>query len=498
MTRISRRPAVDLLPFAERFDREHGPFATEADRVITFIEAYCILGSGADAGRPMRLRDWQRDLVRRIFAARDGRRRFRIAYIGMPRKNGKSTLAAALALYALVLDEPGGQVYSAAGDRAQAAIVHNTARKMAAAHPELAALIKPFQRVLENVETGSIYRVLSSDAPLQHGLSPSFVVFDEVFVQPDRRLWDALSLATGAWRQPLIVAITTAGWDRDSLAYQLYEHGRDGDDPTFYFRWFTAPAELAYDDPEAWRAANPALGDFLHLADFESAIRTTPESEFARFRLNTWTATATAWLPAGAWDACADPDMEVLEDEPIVVGFDGSFSGDSTALVACTVEAPHRLWVLEAWEKPPDVSTWRVPILEVEDRIEAICGEYNVIEVACDPFRWQASMARLENAGCPIVEYRTGSRGQMGPATVDFYEAVVNGALVHDGDARLARHVRNTAVRYDALGPRIQKDTRDSPRKIDLAVCAVVALDRARFRAAELAKPAPQTFAAWA
>lgn len=131
-------------------------------------------------------------------------------------------------------------------------------------------------------------------------------------------------------------------------------------------------------------------------------------------------------------------------------------------------------------------------------RSSGLCLEHNVVEVDFDPFRWQASMARLEERGVPIVEYRTSLRTLMGPATVDFYEAVMNEGLVHDGDERLARHVRNTNVKLDHLGPKIQKETKDSARKIDLAVCAVVALDRARKVAIQMAVPAATPLVAWA
>lgn len=495
MTRIPKAAADEPETFAERFEARHGPFATEADRVIAFVEAHCRLSTGEWSGQPLRLRPWQRELVRGIFAAGpDGRRRHRIAYVGLPRKNGKSTVGAALALYGLLLGPEGSQVYSVAGDRVQAGIVFSAAKRMVATDPELKSMVKTFQRAMEHPERGSTYRVLSSDAPLQHGLSPTLVIFDEVWVQPDRELWDAMRLGMGAWPEPLLIAITTAGYRKDSLAYELFEHGRrveagEADDETFYFRWYASGGD--WRDPDAWKASNPAFGDFLQADDFASVIRTTPESEFRRFRLNEWVATQLAALPAGAWEACARPDIEIPDGAEIVLGHDPSYSRDATALIACTTTEPHHLAVIDVWEQPPDDRAWRVPINDVIEAIRQSCRLFQVRELAFDPPHWLDIARSLEAEGLDtlVVEWATNQPARMSPAWMAFRDAVLDRRLTHDGDPRLARHVRNLVLREDRFGPRPTRD-RNAPRSyIDAGIASIIAYDRAIVLPAEEREP---------
>jgi phage terminase large subunit-like protein len=189
-----------------------------------------------------------------------------------------------------------------------------------------------------------------------------------------------------------------------------------------------------------------------------------------------------AWLPPGAWAACRD-DRPIPDRAEVVLGFDGSFSNDSTALVAVELgDRPH-LDVAACWERPPHADeAWRVPILDVEDAIRQACRRWQVREIVCDPFRWARSFQVLEDDGLPVVEFPQ-SPARMVPATQRFYEAVVNKTLTHSGDERLARHVGNCVLKVDSRGQRLAKDTKNSPRKIDLAVAAVMAADRAAQRA---------------
>ena len=180
----------------------------------------------------------------------------------------------------------------------------------------------------------------------------------------------------------------------------------------------------------------------------------------------------------------------------MIVGFDGSFSGDSTALVGVTVEDTPRAWLIKAWEKQPtDTDDWRVDIGEVEATIVETCRDYNVLEVVCDPFRWQRSMQELDAIGIPIVEYNSSSPSRMVPATAKTYDAVMSQRLTHDHNPTLARHLNNCVIKTDRLGPRITKEHRSSPRKIDAAVAFVMAFDRATWvREQEPVVPVPQFF----
>ncbi|MEU5424021.1 terminase large subunit [Streptomyces olivoreticuli] len=475
--------------------------------VTDFIETLCSVTKDTYAGpsgSPLLLRPWQHQLLGHLFARRkDGRRRHRVALIGEPRKNGKSGLGAGMALDGL-FDGMGAEVYSCAGDKEQARIVFGDARRMVENNPDLSSAIKTYRDALEVVETGSVYRCLSAEAFTKEGLSPTRVIFDELHVQPNPDLWNVMALAAGARLDPLLIGITTAGvksdsTGRDSICYQLFQYGQkiaagEENDPSFFMAWWGAPDEADHRSPETWRLANPAFGDLIDPEDFEAAVRRTPEAEFRTKRLNQWVNASAAWLPAGAWEACRGEETAVPDGAEVTLGFDGSFNGDSTALVVVSCgEVPH-VDVVEAWEKPQLAGQeWTVPILEVEDAIRAACRRWHVREIVCDPYRWGRTYQVLEDEGLPVVEFPQ-SPARMIPATSRFYEAVMNRSLTHSGDPRLARHLANCVIRTDSRGSRLSKDARNSPRKIDLAISAVMAHERA---CQEPERPPEPQFFSW-
>lgn len=453
----------------------------------------CIITKDGFAGRtgaPLELRPWQRTLLRHLFARRpDGRRRHRLALIGMPRKNGKSALGSGLALDGLLFDGRGAEVYSAAAEKEQARIVFGDTKKMIEASPDLADVCRPMKDVIEVPSTGSIYRVLSAEAYSKEGLNISRALIDELHAHPTDDLFNVLTLASAARVDPMVIAITTAGVmtgrdGRDSVCYRLWKYGRDiaeglQQDDSFFMAWWGAPEGADHLDPKVWASANPGYGDLIDPEDFASASKRTQEAEFRTKRLNQWVATATAWLPAGAWDACYDADDGLQDGEEVVLGFDGSFNNDSTALVAVRAGAKPFVQPVKVWERPDSAGVdWRVPILDVEDEIRAACRRWTVLEIVCDPFRWARSYQVLEDDGLPVVEFPQ-SPQRMVPATQRFYEAVLNGGVAHNGDRVLAKHLRNCVVKSDSRGTRIAKDSAGSLRKIDAAVAAVMALDRA-------------------
>lgn len=492
---LTHVPAADV----RRGDGEH---------CVEFIEGLCKITKDSVAGAsgsPIVLRPWQRQILGHVLARRaDGRFRHRQALIGVARKNGKSALGAGLALYGLVMGPDGGEVYSCAGEKEQARIVFGTARRMIEMEPELADVCKLYRDAIEIPSTGSVYRVLSAEAFSKEGLNPTMVLFDEVHVQPSRELFDVMALAMGARVEPLMVGITTAGvrtdsTGGDSLCYSLYQYGKrvvagEVDDPSFFMAWWE-PHDPASDhrDPDTWREANPGFGDLVSAEDFAASVLRTPEAEFRTKRANQWVSSATTWLPAGAWAGCEE-DRAIPDLAEVVLGFDGSFSNDSTALVAVQVgERPH-IDVAACWERPRDAGhDWRVPVDAVEDAIRAACRRWQVREIVCDPFRWARTYQVLESEGLPVVEFPQ-SPQRMVPATQRFYEAVLNDGLTHSGDARLARHIDNCVIKTDQRGPRLMKDAKNSPRKIDLAVAAVMAFWRA---CAPVEDESVEPWAAW-
>lgn len=483
MLHVNDAPPRWLTPVSDA-DRRRG----DGEDVARFIETMCRVTKDTVAGRtgdPIRLRPWQRNLLDGIFARRaDGRRKHRVALVGLPRKNGKSALGSGIALYGLFFGPAGAEVYSCAADRDQARIVFGAAKRMIELEPELAELAKLYRDAVEVPSTGSVYRVLSSEAFTKEGLSPTLVVYDELHAAPTDELWNVMNLGSGARVDPLVLAITTAGvmsdqTGGDSICYRLYQHGRDVvsgeiDDQAFFFAWWEDDGD--HRDEGTWRRANPGFGDLIDPEDFRSAVVRTPESEFRTKRCNQFVASVDAWIPAGEFERLASP-RQVSPDEPVVLMVDGSWSGDSTGIVGCTLD--EYLFVVDCWEKPQHDDNWRVPVGEVEARILEACRDLNVIEVCVDPYRWQRTIDVLAAEGLPMVEFPTSSPARMAPACVAFYDAVMDGCLSHDGDPRLERHVRHCVIKRDRFGPRIVKESKDSPRKIDLAVCAVGAHSRA-------------------
>ena len=446
-----------------------------AERVIAFCETFLYVPKGTGARQRLRLRPWQQDIIRALFDDP----RPRQGLLSLPRGNGKSTLAAAIGLYGLFADRvEGAQVLCVASDERQARIVFNTARRMVELEPLLLEQTQIFQNRLYVPETDSTLYPLPAEPGALQGYDPSLAIVDELHVVTES-VWEAVSLASGKRDRSLVLAISTPAGDPDSIMRRLVDHGRAGDDPAFFFREFTAPTGCDLTDEEAWATANPALDDFLHRDALRATLKTSREASFRRYRLGQWVQDDRAWMPRSAWQACASPGRTIADGSRVILGFDGSFNGDATALAVCAIDDVPHLDVVQLWERPYGVAPgWQVPIVDVEEAIRAACRRWQVAEIVCDPFRWARTYQVLEAEGLPIIEYPQ-TPARMTPATTRFYEAVMNGTVTHSGDPDLERHVCNAVIKTDARGTRIAKEHRDSGRKIDLAICCVMAYDRA-------------------
>jgi phage terminase large subunit-like protein len=225
-------------------------------------------------------------------------------------------------------------------------------------------------------------------------------------------------------------------------------------------------------------------------------VTRTPEAEFRTKRCNQWVSSQVSWLPTGSWDTCAGETS--VEGKDYILGLDGSFSGDATIVTYCTIEEVPQVGIVGAWEKDVQIhdDTWRVDVLEVEEAIrQFVKANPNVKEIACDPYRWTRTMQVLQDEGYPIVEFPSTNARRMVPACAKFFDAVVDGKMIHDGNPLLARHLSNAVVKVDNLGPRIVKENRASQRRIDAAVAAVLAFDRATASRIEEEPLVPQFFA---
>lgn len=463
--------------------------STRGPDVADFAELTLRASRGFKVGEPLEFTAWQSWLLDRLLEtdAETGLLRFRRAVIGLPRKNGKSLLGTALALEHCLYGPQGAQVYSAASDRAQAKIVFGEARQQVLNNPVLSAHFKVYRDALEVPARGTVYRALSADAARAHGLGPSLVVADELHAWPSSasnqrgdELWDALTTGSADRPESLVVAITTAGGNTDTLLGRLYEHGKrvalgEVDDPQFGFWWWEAPDDADPTDPDVWRAANPNLAEgLLDQSDFEAAIAAAGSAGFAgfqRYRLNQWVRLAGEdFISPHFWSA-AKRDETVRKGATVVAGFDGSISGDATGIVVQDLETG-TLAVHAVWEPDFDDPDWVVERTDVNAAVERLFDEYDVRMLWCDPSFYEQDVLEWSKRWRRRVERIPPTNNRIAPLAQQFLADVIAGEIGHDGDSRLQRHVLN-AVATEAGS--FKKEKRMSPRKVDLLACAVLA-----------------------
>ena len=464
---------------------------TDGDFIAGFAEEYCAVTKGRNAGLDLSFMPWQRWLLDSLYERVDGRLRYRRALIGLPRKNGKSLMGSAIALYALFAGEPGAEVYSAAGDRQQARIVFGETRAQIMNNPLLAAECRVYRDAIEVPQFGSVYRVLSSDGKLAQGLNPSTVIFDEAHVQPNSELWDALTLGSGARIEPLTIAITTAGWDLESLCGQLFQYGKrcaagEIDDPTFGFFWWQADDDCDVHDETQWLKANPNLAcGLLELDDMKSAVKQSSEMAFRRYRLNQWVRAQESWLPPGAWEGCTDPTVGLEPGYDTFVGVDMALKHDSIAVVVAQPRDGRIVVRAKIWH--PDAHA--MDVAAVEAYLRELHLAFNVREFAYDPAFFQRTAEVLADDGLPMVEFPQSAQ-RMVPAIGTLYESIVGQVLAHDGDPMFTDQVLSAVPRQTDAGLRLSKGK--SKRKIDAAIACAIAVDRATRR--EEVAPVPGFF----
>lgn len=470
-------------------------------RVVKFIERYCVYPDGPNVGKPVQLLPWQRELLEELFARHpDGRRKHRFALIGIPKKNGKTTLAAWMALYLLLADqEPTPEVLCAAATEAQADLVFRAARMTCQLSPYLRPLVEIYANeiLVKGKPSARLRRVPASVGAIE-GANPSAVIIDELHEWIGlrrRQVWHVLTNSFAARRDPLVIQITTAGWDRDSLCYEQYRYGlavQRGEitDPTFFFRWWSAPYDLDWRSEEAWEKANPSYGVIVQPDFLADQVRKKPEAIFRRYFLNQWWSQEYSWLTDEQWQQCADPTLELQPGQPTWIGLDTSARNDATALVAAQWVADRivvRAWI---WERPllPDGSPdpdWLVPEAELEQRLLELAGEYDVQIVRSDWAHMHLLRERLRAQGLPI-EYVPHSIDRLVELTELASELIRSRVVAHDGNPVLARHVRNAVVRASsgtgkmAGRPHLSKGYGLGPN--DGAIALVLALQAAVLR----------------
>lgn len=490
-----------------------------ADYAVNFIECLCHT-KGTWAGKKFELIDWQEQIIRDVFGTLkpNGYRQFNTAYIEIPKKQGKSELAAAVALLLTCGDgEERAEVYGCAADRQQASIVFEVAADMVRMCPALNKRVKILtatKRIIY-LPTNSFYQVLSAEAYSKHGFNIHGVVFDELHTQPNRKLFDVMTKGSGDARmQPLYFLITTAGTDTHSICYETHQKAKDilegrKIDPTFYPVIYGAEQDDDWTDPKVWKKANPSLGITVGLDKVKAACESAKqnpaeENSFRQLRLNQWVKQAVRWMPMEKWDKCEVVfHEEDLEGRVCYGGLDLSSTTDITAfvLVFPPTADDEKYYILSYFWIPEEniplrVNRDHVPydlwqrqgILEttegnvvhyayIEKFIEKLGEKFNIREIAFD--RWGAvqMVQNLEGMGFTVVPFGQGFK-DMSPPTKELMKLVLEGKLAHSGHPVLRWMMDNVCARTDPAG-NVKMDKEKSTEKIDGAVATVMALDRA-------------------
>jgi len=448
----------------------------------------------------------------------NGYRQFNTAYIEIPKKNGKSELAAAVALLLTCGDgEQRAKVYSCASDKNQAKIVFEVAVAMVRKSPALTKRVKITEstKTLVYMPTESTYQVLSADVANKHGFNTHGVIFDELHTQPNRKLFDVMTKGSGDARmQPLYFLITTAGDNTNSICYEVHQKALDilsgrKTDPTFYPVIFGAAETDDWTDPKVWKKANPSLGITIGLDKVKAACESAKqnpaeENSFRQLRLNQWVKQAVRWMPMAKWDACAFPvDAVSLEGRVCYGGLDLSSTTDITAFVLVfppqneedKYEILPFFWMPEdnidlrvrrdhvnydLWQKQGFLKTTEGNVVHygfIEAFIEELGTKYNIREIAFD--RWGAvqMVQNLEGLGFTVVPFGQGFK-DMSPPTKELMKLTLEQKIAHGGHPVLRWMMDNIFIRTDPAG-NIKADKEKSTEKIDGAVATIMALDRA-------------------
>ena len=481
--------------------------------VALFIETFVVRGPGDVAGEPFRLtKDEKRFLLWAYEVDSKGKRVVRRALRGLPKGSAKTEFAAAVAIAEMAgpvvfarweeredRKVARGQrrhdpyVVAAASTYEQADLLFGAARSMIENGP-LKEFFDLFDREIQlKNEPGVMVRV-PAVAGSNDGLRPTYLCADETHEWTGNKqrvhlvLENGLAKRSDSWS----MSITTAGNPKvESVALTQYQYGKrieagEFEDDTFLFDWREPKVNLDELSDEkvlrqVVRQANPE--PWKRIDDLVLRFREVPLHEFCRYHLNLWVEPdEERWLPPGVWeDLGSDRQVPASKDTKIVLGFDGSYSGDSTALVAATVEEVPHLWVVGLWEHPGGNVPWQVDIDDVERAVFQMFSDYEVVEMSADPPFWSQQLQRWAElfGDDKVIAFNTFVRKRMAAACSGFYQAVTQGALTHDGSPGLARHLDSAVLKETSQGAYITKESKSSPRKIDAAIAAIICYNRA-------------------
>jgi len=458
---------------------------TTGDRVVKFIENFVVHGEGDFYGQPFKLDNWQKAMIYELYELNDqGTRKYREALIGLPKGNGKSALISAIGLYELL----GSGVVSplvavAAASYEQANLVFGTMKTMCDESPVLRNMVETFQNEIQVKEgSGRAYRIAAKAGTADGGRN-SCSIFDEVHEFNNinlERVHYVLANNTAKRRDGIVINISTAGHDLDSLMGRLYQRGElkeagKSDDPEFYYKWYGAKDTDDPEDEEVWKKVNPAIeNDWWPVENLRRRRKSLPLNEFQRYHLNQWSRLdEESWISAEQWESCLDEDLELIVGEETFIGIDMALRHDTCAVVYGqkdengVVRVKSKIWT------PNNEDA--LDIQEIEAFIIELATKYKIMECAYDPAFMERSAQILMDRGIPMVNFpQTHSR--MIPACGNAYELISNARVRHDNDPQFTDQVMSAAQRITDQGWRLSKGR--SKRKIDACIAMVLLLDR--------------------
>lgn len=485
----------------------------EADRAVRFIETNLVHIEGKDAGKPFILIPWQRTIIEDLFGWKrksDKTRRYRVLYFEVPRKNGKSTLGAAIALYLMFADrEYGAQIVSAAADREQARIIFDMASKMVKNSSKLSQLAACYRSSVAYYQYGNSYKVLSADAFSKHGKNLHGILFDELHAQPNRELVDVLKTSTGTRLQPLEIYMTTAGYDRTSICWEYHQYAegvKDGriKDDTFYPVIYAADFKDDWRDPKIWAKANPNLGitisyDYLERECKKAQETPAYENTFRRLHLNQWTEQESRMIPMHIWARNHHPfEQAELEGRECYGGLDLASTMDIAAFTLVFPYEKH-LKVLPFFFVPEENMPSRhkknpmanypewsrrghliategnvVDYDYIRNFILKLNERFNIKKIAYD--RWNATQltTQLDGDGLEMEPFGQGYKSMSAP-TKELLKRLTSGQLWHTDHPVFNWMAGNVAAETDPEG-NIKPSKKRSKEKIDGIVATVMAI----------------------
>jgi phage terminase large subunit-like protein len=479
---------------------------SEVAHFAKFCAEHCEQSEDRWEGRPLILEPWQKRMMGEALAFDStGWPVWRSVVIVAPRKNGKTALLAALALYRLLTSDGRPEILLAASSDKQADRLFEAAARFVYRDPELRRLCRVRDHVGEIVREdgmGVIYR-LSSDPNRLHGYNPTDVVCDELaqWISPTlRKAFAALTSGGGARSAPQVYTITTAGEastrhdsilgrildamtpEETELVGRALKVARLGEAQTLIWN-YEAPTTDA-SDVDALKLANPASWITKDYLRRQAADPELSDADVLQLHGCVWAAAESTWIAPDVWDECLVPGAAIPDGERVVLGFDGSEKRDATVLAAATLDG--FVEPLAIWQRPPRAEDWRVPRREVHEAVEHAFETYDVVELAADPPGWYAEIDHWTDLYGEerVVSCDTKQAKRFAPACERFQTGVREGRVGHNGHPVLTQHVLNAKTHPTPYGDTIEKDHKDSPRKIDAAVASAIAYDRAMWHSA--------------